>query len=730
MFAYPVGPHKDVRLLTSVYYEHGTNIVFQLLFLDRELAETLDPRDDRTSAVRSRLLNILLQRMRGTEEQTARNGKSLDGPPPSLPPIGGVGTHSSPPQQSKLNGSTSGFQLPPLSFDATEAYRQERQLLTPITERSVATSKMLSGPDSTISGQRPPLHAAPSTVHEEAHEPEQESNYFSIPFSKSPSPLPDRDTPTPPAKDASSGISRPSRENSKDGSRFNSNVTSSNAMAAGPSRGSTMDSQVSRSSPANIQLPTSPVSVTSDSRKKFLNTPERPNSPPSSILTSPHSIAESPAPSRRERPLSTATTIGTSSVLTSPYSPVDASPRQFGSLADPNNYSRPAPTSPLPPVPMALPTSQPKSTIRAVPKEEPHDLAQEAAGALYYMQQFEPEHQQQRSQARRVPTTISEDDDETSSESESSPKPSASRSPQPIAGPSSPPKSPPVRKSTPMAFERLPTAVSPIPDDRQSPASRQKALGRKPSGARAPATVNRRYTGESSLSSHHLAAEEEETQTDEDTDEEDQGTPPPPPPRLRKAMSPTSDDDADALAALSYLDTNDAPPTPPPVIIEPLKPRSAVGDPSSNNPADGSDASATYRSSFAPSKQAAERKAKAQAQQAAHHAATHKPGRANGKRKSRVGGAWNESSEEEEEEDDDDDDADSDAEPSPVNRQQDATPVSGGGVSSNASSRQTQGQAQNSSNSAEQGQYPHLRPPRTLPQIPGNRLQRECKSVS
>lgn len=78
MFAYPVGPHKDVRLLTSVYYEHGTNIVFQLLFLDRELAETLDPRDDRTSAVRSRLLNILLQRMRGTEEQTARNGKSLD----------------------------------------------------------------------------------------------------------------------------------------------------------------------------------------------------------------------------------------------------------------------------------------------------------------------------------------------------------------------------------------------------------------------------------------------------------------------------------------------------------------------------------------------------------------------------------------------------------------------------------------------------------------------------
>ncbi|KAJ7158649.1 hypothetical protein C8R46DRAFT_396215 [Mycena filopes] len=45
MFAYPVGPHRD------------------LLFLEREQAETLDVRDDRTSSIRARLLNILLERM-------------------------------------------------------------------------------------------------------------------------------------------------------------------------------------------------------------------------------------------------------------------------------------------------------------------------------------------------------------------------------------------------------------------------------------------------------------------------------------------------------------------------------------------------------------------------------------------------------------------------------------------------------------------------------------------
>lgn len=79
----------------------------QHLFLDRELAETLDPRDDRTSAVRSRLLNVLMDRMHG-------------------PPVGD-------PAQIE-QGQRGGAPLPPLSTFGNGPRGQS--LLTPITERS------------------------------------------------------------------------------------------------------------------------------------------------------------------------------------------------------------------------------------------------------------------------------------------------------------------------------------------------------------------------------------------------------------------------------------------------------------------------------------------------------------------------------------------------------------------------------------------------------------------
>ncbi|KAG2754426.1 hypothetical protein P692DRAFT_20898043 [Suillus brevipes Sb2] len=61
MFAYPVNPGRD------------------LLFLDREVAESMDPRDDRTSAIHNRLLNILHSRMPELRATSA---------PPPLPPTG------------------------------------------------------------------------------------------------------------------------------------------------------------------------------------------------------------------------------------------------------------------------------------------------------------------------------------------------------------------------------------------------------------------------------------------------------------------------------------------------------------------------------------------------------------------------------------------------------------------------------------------------------------------
>ena len=151
------------------------------------------------------------------------------------------------------------------------------------------------------------------------------------------------------------------------------------------------------------------------------------------------------------------------------------------------------------------------------------------------------------------------------------------------------------------------------------------------------------------------------------------------------------DETSDALAALTFLErdeANTAPKAPPP------RPRGAGGPISDTEDAydspsvhvtpsdsrddvsqDGSSYEGKYRSSFAPSKQATERLAKSQAQQAAHQAAVHRPGKSggtNGKGKKKVRqDGWAESSdEEEEEEDDDDEDVDSDGDPVAPRRSQ------------------------------------------------------------
>src|SRR4051794_669722 len=73
----PSRPHiADVRiprwssqkcaLSAIVLCIHGNaHLTGQLLFLDTELAESLDPRVDRTSAVRSQLLNVLKDHLQG-----------------------------------------------------------------------------------------------------------------------------------------------------------------------------------------------------------------------------------------------------------------------------------------------------------------------------------------------------------------------------------------------------------------------------------------------------------------------------------------------------------------------------------------------------------------------------------------------------------------------------------------------------------------------------------------
>lgn len=194
------------------------------------------------------------------------------------------------------------------------------------------------------------------------------------------------------------------------------------------------------------------------------------------------------------------------------------------------------------------------------------------------------------------------------------------------------------------------------------------------------------------------------------------------------------DDNSDALAALTFLERDEAnavsKPRPPPRSQERTVPTSVPEADAYDTPPvhvipsdsrddvsqDSGSYEGKYRSSFAPSKQATQRLAKTQAQQAAHQAAAHRPGKsagANGKGKSRVRqGGWAESSDEEEEDDEDDEDVDSDGDPVAPKRGQGP----GTGPGQNVGKLSTQGSPYSSS--ADLNQPGQGKPQRNLPRPP------------
>ncbi len=159
MFAYPVGPHKDVSP-ECYLFRHLLNdrIISKQLFLDRELAEAIDPREDRTSVIRKSLKDILISRMhRAGSPGSSRGPQSPTSPanggtPPVLPPIQGVSDSRSQNPQGLVQGNEPGssFQLPPLEFDDSLSGNKNqfpnrmksplspggRTSLSPITERT------------------------------------------------------------------------------------------------------------------------------------------------------------------------------------------------------------------------------------------------------------------------------------------------------------------------------------------------------------------------------------------------------------------------------------------------------------------------------------------------------------------------------------------------------------------------------------------------------------------
>ena len=203
--------------------------------------------------------------------------------------------------------------------------------------------------------------------------------------------------------------------------------------------------------------------------------------------------------------------------------------------------------------------------------------------------------------------------------------------------------------------------------------SSRAVLGRKPTGARGPPGSN---------TANHANAERLEfsstsTTTMVTTNGQDTSS-------KSAATGPSPADDLNAMAAITYMHKLDAPredaeeedeePAATSAQVEASDSSPAVS-PATQAPADGSDGGSAvqYKSTFAPSKQAEQRKLKSQAQQAAHDAAVHRPGRSNGKKKAKDAGAWAVSSDEEEDEEEEEEEEEEDFGSSNT-----AKPVTGG----------------------------------------------------
>ncbi|TDL25788.1 hypothetical protein BD410DRAFT_826381 [Rickenella mellea] len=799
MFGYPVGPRKN------------------MLFLEREAAESLDPRDDRTSAVRANLQSILAEkvRMQGPSPGSPPPGQMNGGarhasPPPSLPPLQRFNSDNSnitqqqqqqqaqspsqsPPPPAKdaspqHTPRTEGNlpQLPQLTFDPTSrpgassppTVGPSRTALTPITERSHTMDSGAAGSrqntvDDSVSSRRAGSSSDPQSATGSGQ------HQFS----------------TPPT----TVIEEPSR-NIGPGQA----AAAAAAMAAatvGPGKQS-MDSQRDIShgvvAPKLTQSSSVRSGSTTDGAEGVLPSP---GTPPSSVSMYSRSTMSQPrTPSSltnhagpvRGMSQSSDTPLSPASNLASPHSPMgmETNPQQSMDLVPPprigtpNAYGNRAPTPPAtfirsvqPPqqpaerqsasTPIAAPSPKFPATKALETSSQDVDQLLHEAGALYYMQQQQQD--QPSTSRRKLPPAVpqGESDEESGSSTEQSQRPqpvhiSPPTSPLRIRPrSSSPPEaSPPPRRQTPMSFNHSPAtaggssasaaiaagnaAYEPTSRQRENPGSsstsRTAPLGRKPSGARPLSVAGGKARYNSDVSSLGPTQEDEDPESVspvESTDLPYASTSQRPQfGRLKNmAFSDFDGPDADALAALSFLEREESeqttaskqnmaqqpqpPPPPPPEVKEPAG--------SNGMPA------GQFRSSFAPSKQAEERKKRSQAQAAAHDAVLHKPGRPNGRAKAvkKDRGAWGESSEEEEEEEEeeDDEDADSDGQPATAasgSRSGHGLPPSITAARNQMYSGSAHGHGQSPSGSAaDLGLHPN-RPPRTLPQIPGMPGQRSA----
>lgn len=419
----------------------------------------------------------------------------------------------------------------------------------------------------------------------------------------------------------------------------------------------------------------------------------------------------------------------------------------------PLDQSRDKPAPPLPPQSFKPPPPAPEKSTN-----EADDILGDAGAALFYMQHMQQQEGaapvRKRGPPPKAPPSDEEDEEESASESDSepyTPPPRAAISPLRVRHASPPPQESQSPPAVPAKSPRPPADQRVSTPTQEAPAAPRPGSGlrNRPSGARAaPSSKRMSAFVQNSFSPTQTpsepATDTTTTTTAPATDREDdkQNT-------MAAAVQDHApahehgfdDPAADALAALSFLEREERPAPPPaapqsPSQTRPTAPPSSPPLPEfTTTPASPSQTRANPaepRSSFAPTRLAAERKAKSQAQQAALQAAAHRPGKANGRkgRPAADSGAWGESSEEEEEEEEEeeDDEVDSDEEPAPRRTSvSDQASALGHGAPPSAGARSPYAQTSAGSPARSQvdvnaGAYPGSRQARNLPQVPGQRL--------
>ena len=669
--------------------------------MERETAEVIDPREDRTSAIRTRLNNILSSRLTGLSA-TPSSSKVND--PTSQTPL--ASTNELP--KGTPTGALSLPHLPPLGFDSSDP-EMMRRALTPIVEASPAVRNPALPVD-------PGAH--PAKPVQQSDEPAPPSDEIrsedQVPSSTTPAPVspPSAYTPTDPpstpislthvlseelAKNASVPKPNPETVISVDVGVSGEHPSNDDGQAHDGPAASTPSLQSSAASPPSLSPANSSNPPTSASPGLA---PPRTPSPKFSVLTSPHSMLDSPTRAMGQTIM------------------------ESGSSTERLSRQSLTPPTPLRAATVVASSKLPESIQESTPPSRDGTLdIYDQAGAMFYLHNL---HQGSLEvDSRPLPDPNGKD---VSSESEGVDgqfvhQPTVA--PLRTKGSTSPPPQQPTGPK-PLSVD---TVQHRKPPNQQLPRTPTLEYGpeRRPFGARAAPVSHRQDTLTSSTHSpRNLSMRSSKGDTNVQPG----------------ITSQLEDQDADALAALSYLDlerhddVTPAAPVPssptirPEVVTSPAEPQRppTIIEPDVRSPSPDSESASVYKSSFAPSKNAMQRKKKSEAQQAAHEAATHRPGRGAGKTKSKSKGAggWEDSSEEEEEEDEEEEDVDSDGQPAAP---RDDRSVSNYTASANnhrsqySSPRGPSPLASGDAPSYQPQPQPHARPPRHLPPVPPSRSQ-------